>query len=97
MDFLKELWHYIGRHKYMLTVAAFFVIICFLDKNNMFVRLRNQHEINRLNAQIESYRSKCDSLEKELNELNCGGKALETIAREQYGMHEENEEVFIIK
>ena len=97
MDFLKKLWHTIGRHKYLVTVLLFILIVCFLDKNNLFVRMQNKHEISRLNSQIEYYSGLVDSLQKELDALEQGGDALETIAREQYGMHKEDEEVFIIK
>lgn len=97
MEFLAKLWHYMGKHKYLLTVLFFVILVCFLDKNNMMVRMKNRVEIGRLNAQIDHYRSLCDSLEKELNALDTDGKSLEKIAREQYGMHEDGEEIFIIK
>lgn len=97
MDFLKKLWHTIGHYKYQVTILLFVLIVCFLDKNNLFVRMRNKQEINRLNAQIEYYSTLVDSLENELDALEQGGDALEAIAREQYGMHKEDEEVFIIK
>lgn len=97
MDFLNKLWHTIGHYKYLVTFLLFVLIIFFLDKNNLFVRMRNNQEISRLNAQIEYYSTLVDSLEKELDALEQGGDALEAIAREQYGMHKEDEEVFIIK
>lgn len=97
MDFLKKLWHTLGQYKYLVTVLLFVLIVVFLDKNNLFVRMDNRREIHRLNAQIEYYRALVDSLEQELSDIEQGGKALEDIAREQYGMHKEGEEVFIIK
>lgn len=97
MDFLKKLWHTLGQYKYLVTVLLFVLIVVFLDKNNLFVRMDNRREIHRLNAQIEYYRALVDSLEQELSDIEQGGEALEDIAREQYGMHKEGEEVFIIK
>ena len=95
--FLSQLWHYIGRHKYLITVLAFLAIVCFLDKNNLMVRLKNRYEISRLTSQRNANQRECDSLVKELKALETDGKSLEKIAREQYGMHEKGEEVFIIK
>lgn len=97
MDFLKKLWHTLGQYKYLVTVLLFVLIVVFLDKNNLFVRMDNRREIHRLNSQIEYYRALVDSLEQELSDIEQGGEALEDIAREQYGMHKEGEEVFIIK
>ncbi|MCR5140183.1 MAG: septum formation initiator family protein [Bacteroidaceae bacterium] len=95
--FLSQLWHYVGRHKYLITVLAFLAIVCFLDSNNLLVRLRNRVEINRLTAQRDDYQDACDSLWGELKALETDGKSLEKIAREQYGMHEAGEDVFIIR
>lgn len=97
MDFLKKFWLFLGRNKYLITVLLFVFVVCFIDKNNLFVRMRNKQEIHRLNSQIEYYSSLVDSLRQALDTLEKGGDALETIAREQYGMHKEDEEVFIIK
>ena len=97
MDFLKKVWHYLGKHKYAFTIICFLAIVLFLDSNNVFVRMKNKRELRRLNSQIEHYSSLRDSLEAELEDLNVDGAALERIAREQYGMHADDEEVFIIK
>lgn len=97
MDFFKRQWHWLGRHKYAVAVACFLVIVLFLDGNNVFVRMKNRRELRRLNGQIERYATLRDSLEAELESLDADGASLERIAREQYGMHGEDEEVFIIK
>ena len=95
--FLSQLWHYVGRHKYLITVLAFLAIVVFLDKNNLMSRLKNRYEISRLTSQRDSYQKTCDSLWSELKALETDGESLERIAREQYGMHEAGEDVFIIK
>lgn len=95
--FFSELWHFVGRNKYLLTILFFVVIIVFLDENNVFVHIKNKYEIARLSSQRDSYSATCDSLMEELKSLDTNGSSLERIAREQYGMHEEDEEVFIIR
>ena len=95
--FLSQLWHYLGRHKYLITVVAFLAIIVFLDENNLMVRVKKRYEISRLTSQRNRQQALRDSLEEELRAFDTDGKSLERIAREQYGMHEEGEEVFIVK
>ena len=97
MSKIKEIWAAIGRHKYMVTIVGFLLIICFLDQNNLMLRLRHQRQIRELNREIEQYEALRDESIRGLQELANDSNNLERIAREKYGMHLPNEEVFIIK
>ena len=97
MEFVKKLWHTMGQHKYLVTLIAFVLLLMFFDSNNVFVRLKYKHQLSDLQEQVEHYRALTDSLRLQLEAVDAGGKALETIARVQYGMHNDNEEVFIIE
>ena len=35
MDKLISLWDFVGRHKYLITLAVAFVVIGFLDRNSL--------------------------------------------------------------
>ena len=94
---IKEIWAAIGRHKYMVTIIGFLLIICFLDQNNLMQRLRHQRQIHELKSEIELYTTLRDQSISGLQELAKDSNNLERIAREKYGMHLPNEEVFIIK
>lgn len=97
MDKIKKLRETIGRHKYTITIVGFLLIICFLDQNNLVLRLRHQRQIRKLRSEIEYYTTLRDQSLKGLKELANDSNNLERIAREKYGMHLPNEEVFIIE
>lgn len=97
MGKIKNLREAIGRHKYTITIVGFLLIICFLDQNNLLLRLRHHHQIRQLKNEIEYYTTLRDQSLKGLQELANDSNNLERIAREKYGMHLPNEEVFIIE
>ena len=97
MDKIKKLRETIGLHKYTITIVGFLLIICFLDQNNLLLRLRHQRQIRKLKSEIEYYTTLRDQSLKGLKELANDSNNLERIAREKYGMHLPNEEVFIIE
>lgn len=87
----------IGKYKYAITIAVFLLIICFLDQNNLMQRVGHHRQISELKREIEHYKDMRDKSLKGLQELANDSNNLERVAREKYGMHLPNEEVFIIK
>lgn len=92
-DFLK----WVGRHKYMFVTLAFLAIIVLFDENNMLKHIQNQREIAILKSEIEELREQHDNLEQKLHEFDTDVYIMEKVAREKYGMHLENEDVFIVE
>ena len=97
MGKIKELWNYIRLHKYAVTIGLFLLIICVTDENNVIKRLQHQRQIRELKREIIVYEEIRDKSVKGLLELDNDSNNLENIARERYGMHLPDEEVFIIK
>lgn len=97
MGKIKEIWNAAKKHKYTITIVGFLLIICFLDQNNLLLRLRHHRQIHELKSEIEHYTKLRDESIQGLQELANDSNNLERIAREKYGMHLSNEEVFIIK
>lgn len=97
MSKLITVWKYIRQHKYMITIAAFLVIIVFLDENSLIQRQKHQQEINTLKAEIERYRQQFEEDTRKLKELTSNPEAMEKIAREKYLMKRPNEDVFIFE
>ena len=91
------LWKYIRRHKYLITVLAFLVIIVFLDENSLIQRAQHRQEINDLRTEIEKYRKQYEDDTERLKELTTNPEALEKIAREKYYMKKPNEDIFIFE
>lgn len=97
MNKIKEIWHAIKRHKYAVTIIAFLLLICVVDQHNVLKRIQHQRQIRELKKELEYYTAIRDRSEKGLQELANDSNNLERIAREKYGMHLPNEEVFIIE
>lgn len=94
---MNRVWSFIGRHKYTITIVGFLLIICFFDQNNLLLRLQHRKQIGELEKKIEYYTDIRDNSVKGLKELEDNGGNLERIARDRYGMHLPDEEIFIIK
>ena len=84
MSKLLTIWNYIRRHKYMITVLIFIVVIGFLDENSLIQRVKHRSEISALNSEIEKYRKQYEEDTEKLKELTTNPEALEKIAREKY-------------
>ena len=97
MSKLMTVWTYIRKHKYLITIVAFLVIIVFLDENSLIERAQHQQEINTLNAEIEKYRKQYEEDTEKLKELTNNPEAMEKIAREKYLMKKPNEDIFIFE
>jgi cell division protein FtsB len=91
------IWTYIRKHKYLITIAAFLVIIVFLDENSLIQRAKHQQEINTLNSEITKYRKQFEEDTEKLKELTNNPEAMEKIAREKYLMKKPNEDIFIFE
>ena len=91
------IWTYIRKHKYLITIAAFLIIIVFLDENSLIQRAKHQQEINTLNSEITKYRKQFEEDTEKLKELTNNPEAMEKIAREKYLMKKPNEDIFIFE
>lgn len=97
MDKLLSVWGFIGKHKYLITIAAFAVIIGFLDENSVVRRMQYTQEISDLNREIEKYRAEYEESTERLNELVANPEAIEQIAREKYRMKKPNEDIYVFE
>lgn len=97
MDKLSNIWKFICRRKYFITIVAFTVIIVFLDENSMIRRLEYKHEIMQLKEEIEKYRTDYEENTQRLNDITTNPDAIEQIAREKYLMKKPNEDIFVFE
>lgn len=97
MSKLLTIWNYIRRHKYMITVLIFIVVIGFLDENSLIQRVKHRSEISALNCEIEKYRKQYEEDTEKLKELTTNPEALEKIAREKYLMKKPDEDIFVFE
>lgn len=97
MSKLLTIWNYIRRHKYLITVLIFIVVIGFLDENSLIQRIKHRNEISTLNSEIERYRTQYEEDTERLKELTTNPEALEKIAREKYLMKKPNEDIYVFE
>ena len=95
MDKLSSFWKFLGRHKYLITVLIFIVLVGFVDENSILYRIELQREEAAIRSEIEKYREEYRESTRKLNELNVDSNSIEHIAREKYFMKKPNEDIFV--
>ncbi|MBR2300341.1 MAG: septum formation initiator family protein [Bacteroidaceae bacterium] len=96
-DSIGRLINWVIKHKYLAVTIAFLLILVFFDENNMLKHIQSKREEAQLRADIEELQKEHDIVMRKLGELETDANMLEKVAREKYGMHLDNEEIFIIK
>lgn len=96
-DSIGRLINWVVKHKYLAVTIAFLLILVFFDENNMLKHIQSKREEAQLKADIEQLQKEHDIVMRKLGELETDANMLEKVAREKYGMHLDNEEIFIIK
>ena len=84
------------KNKYFICLAAFCVIILFLDKNDFFTQNGRLKELRELQQSKKYYTTQIAAERKELEALKSNPAALEKFARERYLMKRDNEDLFIV-
>lgn len=84
------------KNKYFIAIAAFAVVLLFLDKNDIFTRLSRDKELRELKQSKEYYTRQIETERKELEALKNNPAALEKYAREKYLMKKDNEDLFLV-
>jgi cell division protein DivIC len=84
------------KNKYFIAVAAFAVIMLFLDKNDIFTNMARNRELRDLEQSKEYFTKQIASERKELEALKSNPATLERYAREKYLMKGDNEDLFLL-
>jgi cell division protein FtsB len=84
------------KNKYFISLAAFCVIILFLDKNDFFTQNGRLKELRKLQQSKKYYTTQIAAERKELEALKTNPAAVEKLAREKYLMKRDNEELFLV-
>ena len=95
---MKEIWieRWKKYGKYVVTIAVFAGVMIFFGDQSLINYVKRAREIHRLEEQRDSYREGIQKARHELNVLQ-NTDNLEHIAREQYNMHTDNEDVYLVE
>ena len=88
---------YLRSHVYMVIVLILLLWMAFFDDDSLLSLYASHRQLEQLQERCEYYREKIqqDSLRK--LELETDPVRLEKFAREQYYMHREGEDVFVVR
>ena len=82
--------------KYVITLLVFAVIYLFIGDQSMIRFVRRGREIRHLEQQRDMYRAGIEATQAEIDMLS-NPDSLEQFAREQYFMHEQNEDIYLVE
>ena len=82
--------------KYAITILVFAVVFLFIGEQSLVQFVRRGREIRHLEEQRDLYREGAEKAQREMNALH-QTDSLERYAREQYYMHNSNEEIFLVE
>jgi cell division protein DivIC len=97
MSKLRSIWNFVCRHKYMVAIVIFVIVVGFADTNSYYHRYLQYREAIDLQEQINDYKSQYNHDTRMLKQLDANPRAMEKIARERYLMKKPNEDIYIIK
>jgi len=86
----------IFRNKYIIALAAFIVLMLFIDHNDIFMQMDRQRQFNDLLASKRFYEQKIEQTKKNLADLQNNSAALEKYAREKFLLKRDNEDLFVV-
>ena len=84
------------KSKYFIALAAFVIVLLFLDKNDLFTQLERRKELRQLEKTRDHYNTQIEAEKKELESLKNNPATIEKYAREKYLMKRDNEDLFLI-
>ncbi|MBQ7222681.1 MAG: septum formation initiator family protein [Bacteroidales bacterium] len=84
-------------NKWAIATIVFLVIICFVDRNNVFNLARTNSTLRSQKRQEIYLREAIQSTGEKIDQLKSNADTLEMFARENYYFQEKNEDVYIVK
>lgn len=96
-DFVVKYLLILYKYKYITATAVFVIIIVLLSEHNLIEHIDNNNKISKLKNEIVELDKEIKDYEEKINGLSNDARIIEKVAREEYGMHGENEEVFIME
>lgn len=94
-DTRAKIWK-IVKNKYFITVFIFFLIIVFLDENNLFVVRSLRHDVDELKYTVDTMQQGIYRDSIQAGRLEVDLDSIERFGRENYFMKAENEDVFVV-
>lgn len=96
MKKINNIWAYLRRHKYLLTIIIGVLTITIFSEHSLRKYIIYQLQISELKSEIESYQEQYERDSIKYRALTDNPKGAERIAREKYLMKRPNEDIFLM-
>lgn len=96
MEVWKKIWNIIS-NRYTVVVLIFAVILFFFDDHTIFHQKKTKEKLETLNKEIDSTRQHIEEQKEILRRLESDTCLIEKIAREEFMMKRQNEEIYVIE
>lgn len=93
---IKNIFIFIIRNKYLVTLIAFILWVVFFDTNSLIDRYSSLNKLNSLKKEHSFFLGEFQMYKNQYHDLFSGKYELEKFAREQYLMKADNEDIYII-
>ncbi len=87
---------FISHNRYWFVIIIGGLLVGVLDENSFLTRAQYALQIKDLREQIAKYESQYERDEQKLNEIRRNPKAITKIARENYMMKADDEDIFVL-
>ena len=84
-------------NKFLLTTIIFVVWMFYFDQNDYFTMQQKKKEYKAVKDNVDYLNAETARMQKELSGLMAHSEELEKLARENYHMKRDNEDVYIIE
>jgi cell division protein FtsB len=84
------------RNKYILTTSLFLLWVTLFDENSVINCVESKMELRRMKQEKAHYEQQLKITTDILQELRFNNDSLEKFARERYGFHNPDEDVFVV-
>jgi cell division protein FtsB len=85
------------RSKFVIATIFFVVWMLFFDHNNIFLSLQYRRELKSLTDNKAYYKEQIEKTRLDVERIKTNPLWIEKVAREQYLMKREGEDIFVIK
>lgn len=86
----------INHYRYLIVIIVGILIVGFIDENSFMKRVQLEWQISDLKAEIDKYTAQNEINAKKLRELKRNPNAIKKIARENYFMKADDEDIFVL-
>ena len=85
------------QNKYVLTLLFFVVWITIFDKSSVIDWVQNRMQLSSIKAEQRKYQEQLNTTLRTIEQLKNSNDSLEKFAREKYGFHKDDEDVFVVE